>query len=531
MSIFTKNKQTKVGSNTFDLSHDRKLSGKMGNLIPVCVMDCVPGDKISVKPSVMTRFAPLIAPVMHQVSVYVHYFFVPNRILFDEWEEFITGGREGLDNTAWPHIPFNPNNNPAGSLEDYLGLPTDVDGLGNPDDINISAFPHAAYNRIYNEYYRDQNVIPPVVDQLQIGSQSSPGSFKVLHKRAWQHDYFTSALPWTQRGQEALLPLGTEAPVQAYNDHADHKTNMQTLRWVNDPDATPLDGEDLFSGAKGPDKGPPFAVVGSPVNPDDNYYLDLEDSHFADLSQATAASIIDLRRAFRLQEFLEKNARGGARYIENIYMHFGVQSSDKRLQRPEFLGGISTPVKISEVLQTSSTDVTTPQGNMSGHGVSVGGGEWLSHYCEEHGYLMGIMSIMPKSAYQQGIPRHFRRQDKFDYYWPEFAHIGEQAIEQLEIFPRANLEDSESTFGYTPRYSEYKFMNSSVHGDFRDSLAHWHMGRKFATFPQLNQDFIEMDSDEVDRIFAVQTGDNMWCHVFNEIKAQRKMPYFGDPKM
>ena len=217
-------------------------------------------------------------------------------------------------------------------------------------------------------------------------------------------------------------------------------------------------------------------------------------------------------------------------------VNFGVKSSDGRLQRPEYLGGNAAPIKISEVLQTSasSSDVQqfeTPQGNMAGHGISMGQSGEIAHYSEEHGHIIGIMSIMPRSAYQQGLPRNLIREDKFDYYWPTFQHIGEQAIENREIYISASDTTQREAFGYTPRYAEYKYINNSVHGDYRDILDFWHMGRKFSALPALNADFIEMDNAEVNRIFAVQNqDDNMWCHVLNEVKAKRKMAVFGNPK-
>lgn len=258
--------------------------------------------------------------------------------------------------------------------------------------------------------------------------------------------------------------------------------------------------------------------------------IDPKGTLITDLSTATGTTIIELRRAMKLQEWLEKSARGGARYTEMVSVMFGVESSDKRLQRPEYIGGSKTPIKISEVLNTSAT-ATSPQGNMSGHGVSVGGGQSFSYSAEEHGYIMSIMSIMPESAYQQGIPRHFMRKDKFDYYWEQFAHIGEQGVFNDEVMVKGTVPDGEEIWGYTPRYSEYKFIPNTVHGDFRTSLDFWHLGRKFADLPALNYDFMQMDWNEVDRIFAVQDGtDNLWCQVINQVTARRPMPIFGTPK-
>lgn len=527
MSIFSKIEKTKVPSNTFDLTHDKKLSAKMGKLTPTLVMDLVPGDKVTLSSDIMIRFAPLIAPVMHQVSAYMHYFFVPNRLLWDNWEDFITGGENGMDMSVPPYLRYIPGNNNflVGSLYDYMGLPTSVGPLGDSTQLEVNALPFAAYNLIYNDYYRDQNLQQTELEyKLQDGDNSS--NFVIsLQNRAWQHDYFTSGLPWTQKGPEATIPLGTKAPLKWTDDGS----AIQVFRTAS-TNGAPVESDGFVTGATGQ-----LFSNNSPGG-DGFASIDLQDSHYADLSDATAATIIDLRRAFKLQEWLEKNARGGSRYIESIAAHFGVLSSDKRLQRPEFIGGFRAPIKISEVLQTSGSPeadgyTTTPQGNMAGHAIGIGGGQKLSYYAEEHGYIIGIMSVLPKTAYQQGVPKHFLRKDRFDYYWPEFAHIGEQPILNQEIFID-DQEDLNETFAYTPRYAEYKYIPSTVHGDFRTNLSFWHMGRIFQSKPYLNSDFIQMDYQEVDRIFAVEdNSDHLWCHVLNNVKADRKMPYFGNPKM
>jgi hypothetical protein len=525
MSIFSKVAMPRPSKNTFDLSHDRKFSGRIGELMPITVMECVPGDKFNIKATNLTRFAPLVTPIMHQASVYCHFFFVPNRILWPSWEKFISGGEDGLADPTFPTLTkVSPDGFSEGSLGDYLGLPT---GKTIPTTNPVSAMPFAAYQKIYNDYYRDENLIPSQEDNilLEDGDQSTTKKTELieLRKRAWQHDYFTSALPWTQRGPEATIPIGTEAPL-LYGDYRNPP--------VGSGYATQIVRNASSDNPQLNESG--FATNSTGTFVDDNntvaLNLDVTQTHVADLSNATASSINDLRRAFRLQEWLERNARGGARYIEIIMAHFGVRSSDARLQRPEFLGGSSTPITISEVLQTSAnSSQPSPQGNMAGHGVSVGSSNYVSYRCEEHGYIIGIMSVMPKTAYQQGIPKHFTKFDKFDYYWPSFANIGEQPIYNKELY-YDNASTDDDVFGYTPRYAEYKYIPSTVHGEFRSSLDFWHMGRIFASKPSLNQDFIECDADEVDRVFSVTEGqEHLYVYLHNEVKATRLMPYFGTP--
>lgn len=496
-NIFNTIKVDKPKSNVFDLSHDVKMSFNMGDLVPVCLVDCVPGDKFTCSTQSMIRLAPMIAPVMHKVDVYTHYFFVPNRLVWPNWEKFITNPTDP-ERPASPHFLVTVSNN--GSLADYLGVPpTNIEP--DPGLENVSAIPFAAYQCVYNEYYRDQNVMQEIDFTLEDGAQSSePKILELwkLRKRAWEHDYFTSALPWAQKGDTVEIPL-------AFQDIA-IKVNNEF-------------GSEIVT----TDGAPNNILVEGEIDPE--FGLNELYADGSDLLDST--SINDLRRAFKIQEWLELAARAGSRYIESILAHFGVRSSDKRLQRPEYIGGSKTPIVISEVLQTSET-ATSPQGNMAGHGVSFDQGNSYQYFCEEHGYIIGIMSVLPKTAYQQGLPRHFSRKDALDYYWPKFAHIGEQEVLNKELY-YGNDGANDDVFGYVPRYAEYKFMSSRVAGDFRDNLAFWHMGRIFEQRPNLNAAFIE--SNPTKRIFAVEDPDAhvLWAHCFNRIKAVRRMSVFGTP--
>lgn len=514
MNIFDKIRITKPRKNKFDLSHEKKMSLNMGNLIPMLVNDIVPGDSFRVNSEILIRFAPMLAPIMHRVNVFTHYFFVPNRLVWDEWEDFITGGATGLSEPVPPYITINSTSSglfAKGTLPDYMGIPVPPQ---DPDPVqqtvDISALPFRAYQLIYDEYYRDPTLSDPSEFAKTSGAQpfSEASIICAMRKRSWEKDYFTSALPEAQRGGSVGSPVTGSVGAGTFRTGDVRKNSDNTL-------AT----------------GDLTANLGVMSAGADNAYQELTGS--GELTDASM-QITELRRAIRLQEWLEKNARGGYRYIEQILSHFGVRSSDARLQRPEYLGGGKVPVVISEVLSTfQQTAEGVPQGNMAGHGVSVGNTNGFSKTFEEHGYVIGIMSIIPKTAYQQGVPRHFSRFDKFDYYWPEFANIGEQEILNQELYMdyASVTPNKATTFGYQSRYAEYKYCPSTVHGDFLDNLSYWHMGRIFEAIPSLNQAFIEADPTQ--RIFAVTDPDEhkLYCQIYNSVSALRPMPYFGTPTL
>jgi hypothetical protein len=443
----------------------------------------------------------MIAPVMHRMDVSMHYFFVPNRLVWNNWEKFITDANSGI---VAPFFNYTEDYNPYPQntkFLDYMGVPPVPTG-GVPQAIN--ALSVAAYQCIYNEYYRDQNLQAPVDYKLRDGnnitSTDDRNRLLTLRNRAWEHDYFTSSLPFAQKGAAVDIPIGlVEGDLPVY---------------LNSASGTSLNGTPASVNVA--------AQGGRTDVPADSLYADTSNA------EIEPTTINDLRRAFRLQEWLEKNARGGTRYIESILSHFGVRSSDARLQRPEYITGVKTPVVISEVLNTTGQSDGLPQGNMAGHGLSISSGKSGSYYCEEHGYIIGIMSVMPKTAYQQGIPKTFLKNDTLDYYFPSFANIGEQPVTKNELF--AYTSNANDTFGYVPRYAEYKFMPSRVAGEFRTTLDYWHLGRIFATEPNLNSTFIECKPEDTTRIFAVEDGtDPLYCHVYNKIQAVRPMPKYGTP--
>jgi len=516
MSIFTKVQMKRPDSNRFDLSHDVKMSGQMGELLPTCVMEVLPGDKVNISVENLVRFAPLIAPVMHRVNVTTHYFFVPNRILWDGWESFITRQTESVhpfvQNDAWEQ----------GTLADYMGFPVQAT-LTNE---RYNALPIAAYTKIWDEYYRDQNLqserFTPLIDgDNSITYNSILNSLPFV--RAWMHDYFTSCLPTAQKGDPVSIPLTNEE-----NIPVDYQFNTggasQNVGRFRDTAGNLL----TATGAVTQGTGPSPLTSSMEVNGTDAAY-DPNGTLSVDV-QSQATDINTLRWAFRLQEWLEKNMRGGTRYVENLLVHFGVRSQDARLQRPEYIGGTRGNMVISEVLSTAETvESSTPVGQMAGHGIAATGGNSFNYYAQEHGFIIGIINVQPTTAYQQGIHKMYSRETALDYAWPTFANLGEQAVLNKEVY--APHSDPNGTFGYIPRYSEYKYMNNRVAGDMHTNLSFWHLGRIFANDVALNESFIQCYPDT--RIFAVENPelDHLFMHIFNNITVNRKLPRYGIPSI
>lgn len=525
-NVFNSVAVRKPSRNTFNLSHDIKFSGDMGELIPILCEEVLPGDVWRLRSETLVRLAPMVAPVMHRVNINIEYFFVPNRLVWDDWQSFISPPEAGSTPPAHPFFNFASLQVPVGSLGDYLGLPTGVQQIGQ-----VNALPFYAYAKIWNEFYRDQNLQTPLIDKAINGSNNQNGGSNVGYnfvagnplRRAWMHDYFTGSLPFAQKGAAVGIPLGLTgtAPVVG-SGAADAGPGTEAYLQRRVGGAT---GAVSASAAGGNVTERRLQDGGSPASIMDLY------AH-VDFSQAgafTTGTINDLRVAMRTQEFLERQARGGSRYIEQIRMQFGVKSSDARLQRPEFIGSTRSPIVISEVLQTSESG-DTPLAEMAGHGIGAQSGKYFRYFAEEHGWMFAILSVTPKTAYYQGIPKKFLRSDMYDYAWPVLAHIGEQEVLNKEIYV-ANDGLNDNTFGYVPRYSEYRFIPSYVRGEMRTSLNFWHMARDFSSRPTLSDTFIECNPTK--RIFAVTDNnvDSLWMHAFHSIKCSRLLPKYGTPTL
>lgn len=569
-TLFTSVKTPRVPLNRFDLSFDRIGTFKMGKLYPIICKEMLPGDRFRVRTDSLVRTMPLSSPAFGRLRMYIHYFFVPNRLVWDNWEDFITGGESGQDTHVPPFISWknlsignlsgyaSPGENdtiiykPENGLVAAFGLPVQP-ASGNPDIIAkangfntttpVSVLPFRAYRLIWNEYYRDQNVDDELpIDTDVDGEYTFPSNyapeqyrgsiFGDLLSRRWLKDYFTSALPTPQRGPDVQLPIvGEGGTIQA---DGPLKLMIQNQGTGSTTTTSSVFTPDLNVGLGN--------TTGIGISSSVNDQFPVEKDH-SDLMYASglttaggsvvAATINDLRRAIALQRFYEISARAGSRYIETIMGHFHVRSSDARLQRPEYLGGGVTDINIGEVLQTSATDGTSPQGNMAGRGFGIGRSNQCIYRAEEHGYLFGIMSIIPEPYYYQGIDKEWTRQSRVDYYWPSFAHLGEQEIDKSELCVGTSDGETDAfgkLFGYAPRYAEYKFSKNIITGLLRGSLANWTFARKISD-PNLNAAFLEIP--QVNNPFAVQDEemDKFIIWFSNDIRALRPMPFFGTPSI
>lgn len=499
---------SRPGRSAFNLSYEKKLTCDLGELIPVMVDSCIPGDVWTIGNQMVLRFTPLVAPILHEVDVYVHYFFVPDRLCYNTtnwptdygtWEEYITGGVDGNDDS--PPLYYNPGPTgfAKGGIGDYFGMPV---GVEISDESCPDFIPWIAYYEIWNEYYRDENLQDKI-------DHTYTGNLDAILKRNWEKDYFTSALLTQQRGTAPAIPItGSSSAVW---DAASIVQDGRTYSVTADS-STAGDNKIYINNATGRN----------------NLYNFFNDNEVS-FATASPIDINDMREALQIQRFLERNMRAGVRYVEFLQSHFGVSPSDERLQRPEYIGGCKCPVVISEVLQTSKTDGTAYQGTMTGHGIAVNQEYICKYRVQEFGWILGIMSIMPKPSYQQGVNRQFMKRNRYDYYFPEFAHLSEQAITRNEIYATNVPNDNLTVFGFCGAYDEHRIKNSMVCGNFRDTYDYWHMGRQFASAPELNSSFIQCNPRK--DCFAVQNEDCCLVQFGNLITCLRPMPIIAEPGM
>lgn len=527
------------------LDHPVFTTTDFGKIIPILVEDVVPGDVFKCRTAAEIKLFPTLAPMKQGIEVRIDYFFVPNRLLWKDWQEFITGGEDGTSEVVKPYTDASQQTTTPGSLWDYMGLPPTLEAgvRGNETDlvpdsnVQVDSLPFRAYDLIYNEFYRDETLQEPQNTPLTGGYDRTSYA---LHYRGYKKDYFTSALPWTQRGPQVTIPLSGSAPVTGKIEGVTDENGL----YQRDPTLNaPYDRELYFHGAAGSAQGDMRIKASDGTLANDSRY-DISHSHrfqaqypsadpeekqidlSADLSQASAITINELRRLNSVQKWLERNARAGGRYVEQILSHFGVRTPDYRLDRPEYIGGAKQIIGMAEILQTSETG-TSPQGSRAG----VGFGNMLAsskrYHIDEHGWILGLMSIIPaQNIYADGYPRKYTRTTKFDYYFPEFQNLGEQAILNQELFGYAltGSEDPDAAFGYTPRYAEYRYHPGQVTGAMRTNMAYWHMARLFNEQPTLSEQFISTYNtlQDFDRLFPTDEslGDRfiIYMHHFERLK-------------
>lgn len=491
----------------FSLSHYVLKTCKMGYVLPVGLVEVLPGDSFCHATSVFMRLAPMLAPVMHPVTVRIHHWFVPTRLLWDDFEDFITGGPTNTDVSEFPTITAPSGGFAVGSLADHLGLPPKIEG------IEVSALPFRAYNLIYNEWYRDQDLETEKALSLESGPDTTTATD--LLRCDWERDYFTTARPWPQKGPDVSVPVNLtsagEPTVTITGSPA--LSSSGDCQWASVDSSCShywqsYDATDPANAGLTVNKGT-LAVDFKSGNP-----------------ELGSVNINSLREAFALQRFAEHRAMYGSRYVEYL-RYLGIKASDARLQRPEYLGGGKQVIQFSEVLQTA--EGTAPVGTLRGHGIAAMRSNRYRRFFEEHGFVVSIMLVRPKAIYMQGIPRSWLRRVREDFFQTELQHIGQQEVYTKELYGAAPAGEDGGlkVFGFQNRYDEYRGHESYVCGEFRDILDYWHLARSFSNEPVLNADFISATPSE--RIFAAQENDQLYCMINHSLQARRLMSKFGNP--
>jgi hypothetical protein len=484
----------------FNLSHEKLSTFNLGELVPLTIMDVSPGDMFRQNTSMLLRTQPLLAPVMHKVDVSIHHWFVPLRLLWDEFEDFINGGLDGTQDPTFPTIDF-ASGVAESTLGDYFGLPTGVNNL------SVSALPYRAYSFIFNQWYRDQQLQTELAMSTASGLDSTTNTD--LKKGCWGKDYFTSARPEPQLGSEVTIPLTGDAPVNLNPTTGVLPLIKRASDHTNNSGSNGLgyNGSAQFTNDGGTQQ-----------------VFDPNGTLQADLSNVSAVDINQLRLASALQRFKEKMNNFGARYNEFLVSMFNVRPQDARMQIPEYLGGGKTTVQFSEVLQTS--EGTDPVGEMRGHGLAAGSTNKYRFMAPEHGFILTMAVVRPKTVYTDGQSRLWNRRSRYDYLLPDFAHLGDQEVLNKELYAAHTTPDG--TFGFTPRYDDYRTMPNTVAGEFRSTLNYWHLARNFTSDPALNADFVECNPS--DRIFATSEAQLM-TRAIHSIKAKRPLPVNASPRL
>lgn len=513
--VFSQVPKAEIPRSAFNRSFGCKTTFDSGYLVPVFVDEALPGDTFNCKMTAFTRLATPIYPFMDNVFIESFFFAVPIRLIWDNFQKFNGEQIDPGDSTDFLVPQLNSG---AGfsntSLHDYLGLPTLV------SDIDVNSLHHRAYNLIYNEWFRDQNLIDSAVVDRDDGPDNA-SDYSQLRRRGKRHDYFTSCLPWPQKGDSVEIGITGYGTVNDPTVIGDGNTPTFTVGGA---------GHWLKSAAAGTGVFWDSATTTATSAVWNNPHLVLTDAE-VDLTTATAVNINMLRQAFQLQKLFERDARGGTRYTEIIKSHFGVTSPDARLQRPEYLGGGSARININPIAQTSSSDGTSPQGNLAAYGVGTLNNHGFVKSFTEHCVLIGLVSVRADMTYQQGLDRMFSRQTRYDFYWPALSHLGEQAVLNKEIYCDGSANDDD-VFGYQERYAEYRYKPSKITGLFRSNAANgldsWHLAQDFGSLPALNQTFIE-ENPPISRVVAVPSEPEFLFDSYFDLKCVRPMPVYSVP--